>query len=150
MGVWSDHVWLSGGLATRRPLPRRLDEIAREVIAGVGYRDLSIRCSVQDTVCQEVRDPAEWTAAVNDQAIVIGWAGYDAKTGWLPPEQHLAHTLRHWLLPCGACEQPGCERCETATTCGGVPHCDAFLLVGARPSTWANDLAVAIDLDNCT
>jgi S-adenosylmethionine synthetase len=74
-----------------------LEEIARAVIADVGYQSVSKRCKVQDTVCQEVRDPAEWSAAVNDQAIVIGWAGYDAKTGWLAPEHHLAHTLRQAL-----------------------------------------------------
>ena len=30
---------------------------------------------------------------VNDQSVVNGWAGYDAKVRYLPPEHFLANTL---------------------------------------------------------
>ena len=34
---------------------------------------------VTNAVCRYDVDPTRWTRHVNDQAIVIGWAGYDAK-----------------------------------------------------------------------
>jgi S-adenosylmethionine synthetase len=34
---------------------------------------------------------------VNDQSVVVGWAGYDAKTHYLPPEHYLAHIFREAL-----------------------------------------------------
>ena len=94
VGIWSDHVWLSGGLCTRAPLRRPLEEIVRRTLDEIGHRALARRCQVQSTVCQEVGDPSAWTGSVNDQAIVIGWAGYDPQTRFLPPEHFLAHELR--------------------------------------------------------
>ena len=47
-----------------------------------------------NTVCQQVGPPYPWTGKVNDQCIAIGYAGYDAKTHFLPPEHFLAHILR--------------------------------------------------------
>ncbi len=98
-GVWSDRVWLSGGVCTRRPLDLSLEELVPEVALQIGYdgregRLDARRYQVASTVCFEVGDPARWTAAVNDQSIVVGWAGYDARTRHLPPEHFLAHSLR--------------------------------------------------------
>jgi hypothetical protein len=53
---------------------------------------------VTSTVCQIVDDPARWSARVNDQSVVVGWAGYDSKTGYLPPEHYLAHAFREGLI----------------------------------------------------
>ena len=55
VGIWSDHVWLSGALCTRRKLARSLDEIAREVIHQVGYRELARRCRVDRASGSRVR-----------------------------------------------------------------------------------------------
>ena len=38
VSTWSDHVWLSGGICTRKPLPRKLDEIVVETGLALGYR----------------------------------------------------------------------------------------------------------------
>jgi S-adenosylmethionine synthetase len=46
---------------------------------------------------------------VNDQAIVIGWAGYDAKVGFLPPEHFLVLEFRDALW--AACQGGELARC---------------------------------------
>ena len=38
VSTWSDHVWLSGGICTRQPLGRKLDEIVVETGLALGYR----------------------------------------------------------------------------------------------------------------
>ena len=91
---------LSG--STRKPLQRRLDEIVVETSLALGYRpgnhiDAS-RYKVTSTVCQLIDDPTRWSARVNDQAVVVGWAGYDPKTAYLPPEHYLAHAFREGLI----------------------------------------------------
>jgi len=101
VAAWADQVWLSGGVCTRRPLEIGLDSLVRRVGRRVGYTGGNWldadRYQVKDTVCREVGDPRRWTHAVNDQSIVIGWAGYDARTRFLPPEQFLAHVFRESL-----------------------------------------------------
>ena len=67
----------------------------------LGYRpgnhiDAS-RYKVTSTVCQLIGDPARWSARVNDQTVVVGWAGYDLRTAYLPPEHYLAHAFREGL-----------------------------------------------------
>jgi S-adenosylmethionine synthetase len=94
VGIWSEHLWMSGATCTPAPLDRSLEVIARDVLRQVGYPALAERIQIQSTVCQHVGDPRRWTSSVNDQAIVVGWAGYDERTRWLPPEQFLAHALR--------------------------------------------------------
>ena len=117
VSTWSDHVWLSGGICTRKPLGRKLDEIVVETGLALGYRpgnhiDAS-RYKVTSTVCQLVDDPARWSAHVNDQSVVVGWAGYDPKTAYLPPEHYLAHAFREGLIEAcrsGRAGRPGAGR----------------------------------------
>jgi len=97
MSTWCDQVFLTGGIVTRRPLRRGLADIVRAVGRDIGYVAGNAidadRYEVRDTVCQRREDPRTWTDRVNDQCISIGWAGYDARVGWLPPEHYLAHRL---------------------------------------------------------
>lgn len=101
VAVWSDQVWLSGGICTRRPLERSLREFVVETGQAIGYLSGShidaSKYQVTDTVCQQVGDPTQWSRYVNDQSIVIGWAGYDENTHFLPPEHFLAHIFREAL-----------------------------------------------------
>lgn len=101
VSVWSDQVWLSGGICTRQPLARTVEAIVREVGRDIGYGSGNHidadRYQISNTVCQKVDDPRQWTHHVNDQSIVIGWAGYDAATAWLSPEHFLAHKFREAL-----------------------------------------------------
>jgi S-adenosylmethionine synthetase len=101
VSVWSDQVWLSGGICTRRPLGKSLQDFVTETGQAIGYLpgthiDAN-KYHVTDTVCQQVGDPTQWSRYVNDQSIVIGWAGYDEKTHFLPPEHFLAHVFREAL-----------------------------------------------------
>ena len=97
MSVWCDQVFLTGGIVTRKPLARGLADIVLATGRRIGYvapnAIVADRYQVHDTVCQRREDPRTWTDHVNDQCIVVGWAGYDAKVAWLPPEHYLAHAL---------------------------------------------------------
>jgi S-adenosylmethionine synthetase len=64
---------------------------------------------VTNAVCRYGVDPTIWTRHVNDQAIVIGWAGYDDKVQYLPPEHFLALEFRTALWE--ACQGGELSRC---------------------------------------
>jgi len=105
-GIWCDQLWLSGGYAARaakldveRIASDALDSIARAVNPGAP----AVKWQVTDAVCRYDTDPRQWSRHVNDQAIVIGWAGYDAKVHYLPPEHFLALEFRTalWEACCG-------------------------------------------------
>jgi S-adenosylmethionine synthetase len=101
VGVWSDEVWLSGGVCTRRPLGATFEEIVQRTGVEVGYTGGNwidaARYKVTSTVCFQPGNPLDWSHKVNDQSVVVGWAGYDARTRHLPPEHFLAHSLREAL-----------------------------------------------------
>jgi len=101
VSAWSDQVWMSGGIVTRAPLTRSLQEIVVAAGRAIGYTQGNWidagRYNVVSTICQMVDDPTRWTTRVNDQAICIGWAGCDERTGFLPPEHFLAHWFRSAL-----------------------------------------------------
>jgi S-adenosylmethionine synthetase len=109
VSVWSDQVWLSGGICTSRPISRSLRDVVVETGLNIGYVPGShidaSRYQVTDTVCQQVGDPTQWSHHVNDQAVVIGWAGYDLNTHFLPPEHFLAQYLGGALF--AACRTGG-------------------------------------------
>jgi S-adenosylmethionine synthetase len=98
VSVWSNHIFLSGATATRKPFATPVRDLVVEVGRAIGYtRENHIdvaQYEIEDRVCWMTLDPTQWTRSVNDQAICIGWAGYDAHTRFLPPEHFLAHALR--------------------------------------------------------
>ena len=101
-GVWSDSLWLSGATMTRRPLACPIVDLVRQVGLDIGYTggnhiDVA-KYRIASEICLNIGDPTPWTHKVNDQSIVIGWAGYDELTRFLPPEQFLAHTLRQSMV----------------------------------------------------
>ena len=95
--VWDYEMWLTGGVVTSKRVPKLFADIARDTVVALGYkapnafdaRRLEVRCSI----CGEVDDPKQYTHHVNDQCISIGWAGYDAKVAFLPPEHFIARQL---------------------------------------------------------
>ncbi len=105
VSAWSDQVWLSGGICTRRPMEKSTQDIVVETGRAIGYNaDNHIdagQYKLTDTVCRLVGDPRAWSDKVNDQDVIIGWAGYDAKTRYLPPEHFAAHVFREALT--GSC-----------------------------------------------
>jgi len=96
--VWSDQIWLSGGICMKKPLQKTIEEIVIDTGTTIGYTGgnwiNAQRYKVTDTVCKFIDDPRQWTTKVNDQAVVIGWAGYGKNTCYLPPEHYLAHIFR--------------------------------------------------------
>lgn len=130
VAVWSDQLWLSGGVCTRQPIARSLEEIVREVGLAIGYRpDNAIdvdRYCISSTVCFRLGDPRQWTHHVNDQSIVCGWAGYDAATAWLPPEHYLAHCFREALT----------TACRSGVLAGQGPDGKLLLRMREEGSRW--------------
>jgi S-adenosylmethionine synthetase len=130
MSVWADQVFLTGGIVTRQPLERTLPDIIRAVGREIGYVEpnaiIADRYVVHDAVSQRREDPRTWTDRVNDQCVTVGWAGYDARVAWLPPEHFLAQTLGAALA----------ESCRAGRLKGHGP--DGKLLVRLRenPEAW--------------
>jgi len=111
-GIWCDRLWLSGGYATRGA-PLDVERIATEALESIA-RAVNPEArlepwQVTNAVCRYDVDPTRWSRHVNDQAIVIGWAGYDAKVGFLPPEHFLVLEFRDALW--AACQGGELARC---------------------------------------
>ena len=101
VATWSNHVWLSGAFCTRTPLQKTIEAIVIDTGRSIGYTEDNWidaeQYKIDSTICHFVDDPSRWSTKVNDQSIVVGWAGYDERTGYLPPEHFLAHLLREAL-----------------------------------------------------
>jgi S-adenosylmethionine synthetase len=127
MSVWCQRVVLTGGIVTRAPLDRPLADIVRGVGRGIGYVEpnpvVADEYVVDDAVCQSREDPRRWTDHVNDQCIAVGWAGYDARVNWLPPEHFMAHEFGAALR----------ESCRSGRLRGQGP--DGKLLVRLRENS---------------
>lgn len=113
VGVWADQAWLSGNIVTRKPLVRTPSEILVQtgISLGLGSNNWidASKYQISDTVCRNLDDPREGREICDDQCIVIGYAGYNRKTRFLPPEQFLVHTLVPFLWnSCSAGELKGC------------------------------------------
>ena len=106
-GIWCDQLWLSGGYAARGAQPLAVERIATEALDSIARAvNPGARLApwhATNAVCRYDVDPRRWTRHVNDQAIVIGWAGYDAKLRYLPPEHFLVLEFRDalWDACCG-------------------------------------------------
>lgn len=102
VSVWSDVIFLTGGVCTRSKTPFDVKEIIYQTGIEVGYtKDNYIdvtRYKILDHICWLTDDPRKWTHFVNDQSIVVGYAGYDALTRYLPPEHFLAWYVREKII----------------------------------------------------
>ncbi len=65
MAVWSDQVFLTGGVCTRRPIPVDFADVVVATGVGIGYtagNHIDARqYQVTDTVCRLIDDPTQWT-----------------------------------------------------------------------------------------
>jgi S-adenosylmethionine synthetase len=124
VATWADQVFLTGGVCTRRPIPVDFADVVVATGINIGYTDGNHidarKYRVTDTVCRTIGDPTRWTSHVNDQAICIGWAGYDEKVDWLPIEHWLAREFRDALY----------ASCKTGRLKGQGP--DGKLIVRVR------------------
>lgn len=98
VSVWSDQIFFTGAVATKQKCEIDLKKIVTETGNEIGYTkenhiDAS-RYKILDLICRLTEPPQKWTNFVNDQSVVIGYAGYDAKTRFLPPEHFAAWYFR--------------------------------------------------------
>jgi len=111
-GIWCDQLWLSGGYAARGAA-LEIEKIATDALDSMARAvdpDAPVKAwKVTNAVCRYDVDPARWSRHVNDQAIVVGWAGYDAKVRYLPPEHFLVLEFRDALWD--ACRGGALARC---------------------------------------
>lgn len=132
MAIWQGRVFLTGGLCTRKPLALTPEDCVRATAKRLGYAeghpDHYRALSIESLVCVEVGDPARWSRFANDQCIGVGYAGYDAKVDYLPPEHWLARQFHDALW--AACQQ------GALTGCGP----DGKLLLTLRESSERWDL----------
>ncbi len=124
IAVWSDQVWLTGGICTRRPLARTVEAIVRVVGRDIGYGSGNHidadRYQISNTVCQsDGRSRAVDAPMSTTRALCIGWAGYDAATAWLPPEHFLAREFREALTAACRDGERWRVRVPTASCCCG-------------------------------
>jgi|GEM_PF-5848008 len=88
--IWKNHLWLSGAILSRTPFTYPTREIVRELWSEIGIRNSFADLEIADHIDRYVGDPRPRRERVNDQCIAIGWAGYDEKTNFHPPEHFLA------------------------------------------------------------
>lgn len=102
VSVWSDLIFLTGGAVTRQKAELPVKEIIIALGLEIGYvpgNAIDVhRYRIMDHVCWITGDPRQWTHYANDQCIITGYAGYDALTHYLPPEQFLVWHLRETLV----------------------------------------------------
>jgi len=136
VSTWSDRIFMTGGVCTRRPIPVNFAQLAVATGIAIGYTGGNHidarRYRVTDTVCRVIDDPTKWTAKVNDQAICIGWAGYDAKVDWLPIEHWLAREFRDALY----------ASCQSGPLKGQGPDGKLIVRVREEDSRWTLEHAL--------
>ncbi len=102
VSVWSDQMFLTGAIATATPFEFDIRDIIVKVGQEIGYLpdnhiDVS-RYVIHDHICMLNEPPQLWTGHVSDQSIIHGYAGYDHKTEYLPPEHFAVMFIREHLI----------------------------------------------------
>jgi S-adenosylmethionine synthetase len=102
VSVWSDILFLTGGAVTQKKADLPVREIIVQLGREIGYTEdnaIDVRnYKIHDHVCWITDKPQQWTHYSNDQCIVNGYAGYDVRTHFLPPEQFLVWRFREALV----------------------------------------------------
>jgi S-adenosylmethionine synthetase len=130
VSVWSDEAWLSGNIVTRTPLRHSPSEILVQTGLSIGLdssnRVNATRYRITDTVCRNIDDPTEGREICDDQSIVIGYAGYDLLTRYLPPEHFLVHSLAEYLW----------AQCREGVLKGCGPDGKVLITMREEANTW--------------
>lgn len=100
--VWSDQIFLTGAIATSSAIDIDVPGLIHTLGNEIGYtKDNHIDVSryvIHDHICKLVKPEENWSAYVNDQCVIVGYAGYDAKTQYLAPEQYAAWYFREQVI----------------------------------------------------
>lgn len=102
VSVWSDIIFLTGGVVTGKPLKFSLVDLINKLGKEIGYTannhiDIE-KYIIKDHICWLTGQSADWTNHVNDQSIIVGYAGYDHLTHYLPPEHYFAWYIREKII----------------------------------------------------
>jgi S-adenosylmethionine synthetase len=102
VSVWSDQIFLTGGIAVSQPFDPDIMDIVVKAGQEIGYTEENhidvTRYTINDHICRVSEDPRLWTGHVNDQSVIIGYAGYDEMTGYLPPEHFAVMFIREQVV----------------------------------------------------
>ena len=102
VAMWRKQITLNGLVISKSDIQIQPDEIIAEVAKACGYlpeHPLNpTACKTENHIEFVDENPAKKNAPSNDQSIIIGYAGYDAKTNYLRPEQFLSWFLREKLV----------------------------------------------------
>jgi S-adenosylmethionine synthetase len=102
VSVWSDQLFFTGGVVTSQKLEIDLKKIIVDTGTEIGYTSTNhidaAKYNISDHICWLTDAPRKWSEFVNDQAIVIGYAGYDASTRFLPPEHYASWYFREKII----------------------------------------------------
>jgi S-adenosylmethionine synthetase len=130
VGIWSDQVWLSGAIITREPFPSTLEQVVIDTGLSLGFNQSNWidanRYKVTNTLCASIADPTDGRNICDDQSIVIGYAGYDALTHYLPPEQFLVHALADAMW----------QSCRGGRLIGAGPDGKVLAVMRDEPDGW--------------
>lgn len=102
VSVWSDLIFLTGAVASHQKINLDVQAIIHALGLEIGYTPSNhidvMQYRIMNHICFAQHDPGDWTKFVNDQSIVVGYAGYDSKTHYLPPEHYLCWYLREQVI----------------------------------------------------
>ncbi len=102
VSIWSDQLFLTGAVVTRKKIETSLREMVTQLGFEIGYTpqnhiDVN-HYHIEDHICWIIDDPEKYASYVNDQCIVTAYAGYDAKTRYLPPEHFGSWYFREQII----------------------------------------------------
>lgn len=131
VAVWGYEMWLTGELVTSEPLPKALENMAQETMLSLGYTRQNAydanRMQVRSSVIVSIDDPRDYSHRVNDQCIVIGWAGYDKRVEFMPPEHFIARKFVQAIW----------SAIQTGSMAGQGPDGKILIRLCEQPDGWA-------------
>lgn len=131
VSAWSDTIWFNGVAMTRGDFRPDLKAIVRDLGYEIGLLPGTVfdadRYTVRDGISYHRGDSRKWTHQVNDQSIVIGYAGYDHLTRYLPPEHFAVWYFRMRLVQ---------ALCTDGPLAGAGPDGKVLLVMREYPGEW--------------
>lgn len=128
--VWSDQIFLTGALVTSKKLDLDIRSVICQAGTEIGYvpgNHIDVnKYVIHDHICRVKGQLENWNGWVNDQCIVNAYAGYDAKTRFLPPEQFAAWHIREGLI----------RACNHGVLHGCGPDGKLLVLISEYPNEW--------------
>lgn len=128
VAVWSDEIYINGGVIVPEKIDIDVSNIVQRIGLDIGYAEGSVidvfRYKIKNSICMVVnKDVSKYSEYINDQSIVTGWAGYDEKTNFLPPEHFFAVYLRDKVM----------ENCKNGFMKGFGPDGKIVVIIDEKP-----------------